>query len=137
MHDPANIERKLAAIFSADVAGYSRLMAEDEVATLQGLTAERELMTDLVRRNHGRVGDTTGGTLLAEFTRALDATRCAVEVQRTLRPRNADLPPDRRMELRIGIHLGDVMVDGERIYGDGVNIAARLERLAAPGGICI
>jgi TolB-like protein/class 3 adenylate cyclase len=137
MHDPANIERKLAAIFSADVAGYSRLMAEDEVATLQGLTAERELMTDLVRRYHGRVVDSPGDNLLAEFPSALDATRCAVEVQRALRQRNADLPPNRRMELRIGIHLGDVIVEGERIYGDGVNIAARLERLAAPGGICI
>ena len=137
MRDSPSIERKLAAIFSADVAGYSRLMAEDEVATLQGLTTTRELMTDLVRRHHGRVVDSPGDNLLAEFPSALDATRCAVEVQRALRPRNADLPPNRRMELRIGVHLGDVMVEGERIYGDGVNIAARLERLAAPGGICI
>jgi len=137
MEEPRSVKRRLAAIFSADVAGYSRLMAEDEVATLQGLTAERELMTDLVRRHHGRVVDSPGDNLLAEFPSALDATRCAVEVQRVLRPRNADLPPNRRMELRIGIHLGDVMVERERNYGDGVNIAARLERLAAPGGICI
>lgn len=132
-----NAERHLAAVLSADVAGYSRLMAEDEVATVRTLTAYRELMGELVRRHRGRVVDSPGDNLLAELPSALDAAACATEIQQALAVRNADLPPNRRMNFRIGVHLGDLMIDGERIYGDGVNIAARLERLATPGGICI
>jgi adenylate cyclase len=134
--DPDSVERKLAAILSADVVGYSRLMAEDEVATLRTLTAYLEQIGVLVRQHRGHVVDTEGDNLLAEFPSALDATRCAVEVQGVLRARNASLPAERKMEFRIGLHLSDVMVEGERIYGDGVNIAARLEGLAEPGGIC-
>ena len=131
------MERKLAAILSADVVGYSRLMAEDEIATVQTLTAYREEVTVLIRQHRGRVVDSPGDNLLAEFPSALDATSCAVDIQRVVDARNFALPADHRMEFRIGVHLGDVLVDGERIYGDGVNIAARLEGLASAGGICI
>ncbi len=133
----SGIERRLTAILSADVVGYSRLMAEDEEATLRTLTAYREQLGVLVRQHRGRVVDTAGDNLLAEFPSALDATRCALEIQRVVRARNLSLPAERRMEFRIGIHLGDVMAEGERIYGDGVNIAARLESLAEAGGVCI
>ena len=135
--DPQSDERRLVAILSADAVEYSRLMAEDEAATVRTLTAYRAEITLLVGQHRGRVVDAPGDNLLAEFPSALDATHCAVEVQRVLAARNADLPGERRMEFRIGIHLGDVMVEGGRIYGDGVNIAARLEGLAEPGGICI
>ena len=131
------MDRKLAAILSADVVGYSRLMADDQEATVRTLTAYREQIGALVREHRGRVADFSGDNFLAEFPSALDAVQCAVEIQRVLRARNADLPDERKMQFRIGAHLGDVAVDGERIYGDGVNIAARLEALAAPGGICI
>src|SRR5690242_13744947 len=131
------MERKLAAILSADVKGYSRLMGEDEEATIRTLTAYREVMTTFIGRHHGRVVDSPGDNLLAEFPSVVNALQGAVEIQQELRLRNADLPHDRRMEFRIGINLGDVIVEGERIYGDGVNIAARLEGLAEPSGICI
>src|SRR6266849_134268 len=131
------IERKLAAILSADVKGYSRLMGEDEVATIRTLTTYREVMSTFIRRYRGRVVDSPGDNLLAEFASVVDAVQCAVETQRELTARNADLPPERKMEFRIGINLGDVIVEGERIYGDGVNLAARLEGLAEAGGICI
>jgi TolB-like protein/class 3 adenylate cyclase/cytochrome c-type biogenesis protein CcmH/NrfG len=131
------MERKLTAILSADVKGYSRLMGEDEEATIRTLTAYREVMTTLIGRHRGRVVDSPGDNLLAEFASVVNAVQGAVEIQRELELRNADLPHDRRMEFRIGINLGDVIVEGERIYGDGVNIAARLEGLAEPGGICI
>jgi adenylate cyclase len=134
---PKSIERKLAAIFSADVKGYSRLMGEDEVATIHTLTAYRAVMVTLVHQYKGRVVDFPGDNLLAEFASVVDAVQCAVEIQQQLKIRNADLPVSRRMEFRIGINLGDVIVEGERIYGDGVNIAARLESLADGGGICI
>jgi adenylate cyclase len=130
-------ERKLAAILSADVVGYSRLMAEDEAATVRTLSDYREEIDLLVRQHRGRVVDTAGDSLLAEFPTATGAVECAVEVQRVLGVRNIALPSERRMEFRIGIHLGEVRVEGERIYGDGVNVAARLEGLADPGGICI
>jgi TolB-like protein/class 3 adenylate cyclase/Flp pilus assembly protein TadD len=129
--------RRLAAILSADVVGYSRLMAEDEAATVRALTAYREQIATLVREHRGRVVDAPGDNVLAEFPSALDAVHAAVEIQRVIQARNADLPAERRMEFRIGVHMGDVVVEGERIYGDGVNIAARLEGLAEPGGICI
>ncbi len=131
------IERKLAAILSADVKGYSRLMGEDEVATIRTLTAYREVMATLIRQHRGRVVDSPGDNLLAEFASVVDAVQCAVEIQQVLKTRNADLPASRRMEFRIGINLGDVIVEGERIYGDGVNITARLEGLADAGGICV
>jgi class 3 adenylate cyclase/TolB-like protein len=135
--DPPGVERKLAAILSADVVEYSRLMAEDEVSTVQTLTAYRDVVGMLVHQRRGRVVDSPGDNLLAEFPAALDAVQAAVEIQRVIKARNTAVPPDRKMEFRIGVHLGDVMVEGERIYGDGVNIAARLEGLAEPGGICI
>jgi adenylate cyclase len=134
---PESAERKLAAILSADVVGYSRLMAEDEAATVRNLTDYREEIGLLVRQHRGRVVDTAGDSLLAEFPTATDAVSCAVDVQGSLGARNATLAPERRMEFRIGVHLGEVRVEGERIYGDGVNIAARLEGLADAGGICI
>jgi adenylate cyclase len=131
------MERKLAAILSADVKGYSRLMGQDDEATVRTLTAHREVMTSLIQQHHGRVVDSPGDNLLAEFASVVDAVRCAVEVQRELKGKNAELPEPRKMEFRIGVNLGDVIVEGERLYGDGVNIAARLEGLAEPGGICI
>jgi len=131
------MERKLTAILSADVEGYSRLMGEDEEATIRTLTSHRQVMTFLIPRHRGRVVDSPGDNLLAEFGSVVDAVQCAVVIQTTLRAENANLPQNRRMEFRIGINLGDVMVDGERIYGDGVNIAARVEGLAEAGGICI
>jgi len=134
---PARIERKLAAILSADVKGYSRLMGEDEVATIRTLTAYQEAMTTFIQQHRGRVVDASGDNLLAEFASVVDAVQCAVEIQRELKTKNADLPAPQRMEFRIGINVGDIIVEGERIYGDGVNIAARLEGLAAAGGICI
>src|SRR5215468_2158935 len=130
-------ERRLAAIFSTDVQGYSRLMGEDEAATVRTITAYRELMATLIQQYRGRVVDSPGDNLLAEFASVVEAVQCAVVIQRELKTRNAALPPQRRMEFRIGINLGDVIVEGERIYGDGVNIAARLEGLAEGGGICI
>ena len=134
---PVSMERKLAAIFSADVVGYSRLMGEDEEATIRTLTAYREVMTTLIQQHRGRVVDSPGDNLLAEFASVVDAVRCAAEIQHDLKTRNAELPDQRQMHYRIGINLGDVIVEGERLYGDGVNIAARLESLAEPGGICI
>jgi TolB-like protein/class 3 adenylate cyclase len=129
-------ERKLAAILSADVVGYSRLMAEDEAGTIRTVTAYREQIATLVREHRGRVVDSPRDNLLAEFPTALDAVQAAVEIQRVIGARNADLPAERRMEFRIGVHLGDVAIEGGRIYGDGVNIAARLEGIAEAGGIC-
>jgi len=130
-------KRKLTAILSADVEGYSRLMGEDEDATIRTLTAYRDLMSTLIQKHRGRVIDSPGDNLLAEFLSVVDAVRCAVETQEELRVRNAELPENRRMEFRIGVNLGDVVEEGERIYGDGVNITARVEGLAESGGICI
>jgi adenylate cyclase len=130
------MERKLTAILSADVKGYSRLMGEDEEATIRTLMAYRQVMTMLIQVHRGRVVDLPGDNLLAEFASVVDAVRSAVEIQQALKTKNTELPSNRQMEFRIGINLGDVVVEGERIYGDGVNIAARLESLAEPGGIC-
>jgi class 3 adenylate cyclase/TolB-like protein len=132
-----NIKRKLAAILSADVKGYSRLMEEDEAATVKTLTAYRETITSLIQHHRGRVVDSPGDNLLAEFASVVDAVQCAVEIQELLKAKNAELPENRRMQFRIGINLGDVIEEGTRIYGDGVNIASRIEALADPGGICI
>lgn len=131
------VTRRLAALVSADVVGYSRLMGEDDLATVQTLTLYQGVIGDLVQQYHGRVVDSPGDNLLAEFPSVVDAIQCAAEIQRNLLARNAGLPKTRRMEFRIGISLGDVIVEGERLYGDGVNIAARLEELAEPGGICL
>jgi adenylate cyclase len=132
-----NVERKLVAILSADVQGYSRLMGEDEVGTLRMLTAYREVTDALIQHQRGRIVSTAGDSILAEFASAVDAMQCAVDIQQALKTRNADLPSERRMEFRIGINVGDVIVEGPQIYGDGVNIAARLEALAEGGGICV
>ncbi len=130
-------QHKLAAILSADVAGYTRLMAQDEAATVRRLTAYRDEIGLLVHQRRGRVVDTPGDNLLADFSSVSDAVRCAVEIQRVIAARNADDPPERKLQFRIGVHLGEVMLEGQRIYGDGVNIAARLESLAEPGGVCV
>jgi TolB-like protein/class 3 adenylate cyclase len=130
-------KRKLSAIFSADVAGYSRLMGEDEAATVRTLEAYKEIMFSLIKQHRGRVIDSPGDNLLAEFASVVDAVQCAVAIQKELQARNADLSENRRMQFRIGINLGDVIEEGDRIYGDGVNIAARLESCADPGGICV
>jgi adenylate cyclase len=129
--------RKLTAIFSADVAGYSRLMGEDEAETVKTLTAYRKIMGGLIQQHRGRVIDSPGDNILAEFASVVDAVQCGVAVQKELQARNADLLENRKMQFRIGINLGDVIEEGDRIYGDGVNIAARLEALADPGGICV
>jgi adenylate cyclase len=132
------VERRLAAILAADVAGYSRLMGADEEGTLARLKAlRRELADPKIKEHRGRIVKTTGDGLLLEFASVVDAVRCAVEVQREMAERNADLPSDRRIEFRMGINLGDIIKDGRDIYGDGVNVAARLETLADAGGVFV
>jgi adenylate cyclase len=131
------MQRQLRAILSADVKDYSRLMAEDEMWTIHTLNAYRDLIASRVQSHLGRVVDSPGDNILADFGSVLKAVQCAVEVQKELETKNADLPVQRKMEFRIGINLGDVVLEKGRIYGDGVNIAARVERLAEPGGICI
>jgi adenylate cyclase len=130
-------KRKLAAILSADVEGYSRLMGEDEETTVRTLKSYRTTITDLVQQYRGRVVDTPGDNVLAEFNSVVDSVNCAVEIQRDLAERNAELSDNRKMEFRIGINLGDVIEEEGRIYGDGINIAARVESMADAGGICI
>lgn len=130
-------KRKLAAILSADAVGYSRLMAEDEAATVKTIATYREIMSSLIKQHRGRVVDSPGDNVLAEFSSVVDAVQCAVATQNEFQTRNAELAENRRMEFRIGINLGDVIDEEDRIYGDGVNIAARLESLADPGGICV
>jgi len=131
------LKRKLSALLSADVKGYSRMMGEDEAATVETITVYREVMATLIQEHRGRVVDSPGDNLLAEFASVVDAVNCAVAIQRELAERNAELPAERKMEFRIGINLGDVIQEGERIYGDGVNVAARIEGLAEGGGVCI
>src|SRR5215467_13961935 len=134
----ARDQRRLAAIISADVAGYSRLMGADESRTLAALKAHRrELIDPKIAEYGGRIVKTTGDGLLLEFPSVVDAIRCAVDMQRRMADRNAGVPPEQRIEFRIGINVGDIIVDGDDIYGDGVNVAARLEALADPGGICV
>jgi len=135
--NPEGIKRKLAAIMSADVKGYSCLMSSDEMATIQTLTACRGIIFNLIQQYQGRVVDDPGDNILAEFSSVIYAVQSAVAIQKELKARNAGLPDNQKMEFRIGINLGDIIVEGQRIYGDGVNIAARLERLSDPGGICI
>jgi adenylate cyclase len=134
---PESFKRKLTAILSADVKGYSRLMGENETETVRTLTAYRKIMGELIQQHRGRVIDSPGDNILAEFASVVDAVQCSVAVQNEFKVRNAQVPENRRMEFRIGVNLGDVIEEDNRIYGDGVNIAARLEALADPGGICI
>ena len=133
----SGIERKLTVILSADVAGYSRLMGEDEEMTLRTLLSYRGVIDELIGQHRGRVFGSAGDSVVAEFPSTVDVLRCAEKIQRELDKRNAELPEDRRMHFRIGINLGDVIVEGDNLYGDGVNIAERVEGLADPGGICI
>ena len=131
------VQRRLAAILSADVAGYSRLMGDDELATVRTLSEYRGVIAGIVASQHGRVVDMPGDNILAEFGSAVDAVEAALAVQAELATRNAKLPEQRRMAFRVGVNLGDLVVEGDRIYGDGVNVAARVEALAHPGGICV
>src|SRR5262249_44786726 len=131
-------QRRLAAIVSVDVAGYSRLMGRDESGTLAALKALRsDLIDPRVIEHSGRVVKTTGDGLLLEFASVVDAVRCVVEVQASMAEHNADVPAARRIEVRVGVNIGDIIIDGDDIFGDGVNVAARLQELAAPGGICV
>jgi adenylate cyclase len=132
------VERRLAAILAGDVAGYSRLMGADEEGTLAALNAHRrEFLEPKITEYRGRIVKRTGDGILIEFASVVDAVRCAVEMQRGMSERNAPVAPERRMELRMGIHVGDIIIEEGDIFGDGVNIAARLEGIATPGGICI
>ena len=131
------MKRKIAAILAADVAGYSRLVAEDEEETLTRLAAFRQVFDDFVGRCGGRIFNTAGDSVMCEFDSAVEAVRAAIDIQEALRTRNRALPPGRRLQFRIGITIGDVVERGGDLLGDGVNIAARLESLAEPGGICV
>jgi len=132
------VERRLTAILAADVAGYSRLMGADEEGTLARLKAHRRALVDpKIGEHRGRIVKTTGDGMLVEFASVVDALRCAVEVQRGMIERNAELPQEKRIEFRVGINVGDIIIDGDDIFGDGVNVAARLEGLSEPGGICV
>ena len=134
----ARVERRLAAILAADVAGYSRLMGVDEEGTLTALKAyRREVIDPKIAEHRGRIVKTTGDGALVEFASAVDAVRCAMEIQRAMTERIAEIPEGRRVEFRIGINVGDIIIDEGDIYGDGVNVAARVETLASPGTICL
>jgi adenylate cyclase len=134
---PEKFRRKLTAILSADVKGYSRLIGEDEEGTIRTLKVYMEVITGFIQQHRGRVVATGGDSVLAEFASVVDAVRCAVGIQEELKDRNRELPEGRRMEFRIGVNLGDVVEEGDNILGDGVNVAARMEGLAEAGGICI
>ena len=134
---PASVERKLTTILSADAVGYSRLMGEDEAGTLATLKAHRAAMSEQIAAHAGRIVNTAGDAVLAEFASVVNGVECAIAIQRELAERNAGLPEARRLPFRIGVNLGDVIVDGTDLYGEGVNIAARLQALAEPGGILI
>ena len=132
------VERRLAAILAADVAGYSRLMSADEEGTLARLKAHRkDLIDPKIEENSGRIIKTTGDGMLVEFASVVNAVRCAVGIQRGMIARNTDVPNEKRIEFRVGINVGDIIIDSGDIFGDGVNVAARLESLAEPGGICV
>src|SRR5215471_8939987 len=137
MSDPTKVSRRLVAVFAADVEGYSRLMGADEVGTLEGLSERRAILDRIIGEHGGRIANTAGDSVLAEFGSAVEAVQCAVEAQTALVEANTGVPPDKRINFRIGIHIGDVMVRGGDLFGDGVNIAARLQSIAKPGGICI
>ncbi len=131
------VKRRLAAIMCADVAHYSKLMERDEDGTLNRLKAYREVMSSLTERHNGRIVNTWGDAVIIEFSSVIEAVQCAVDIQNELSLRNADVPDGNRMEFRVGINLGDIMVEGDDIYGDGVNVAARLQELAPKGGIML
>src|ERR1700742_743878 len=131
------VSRRLVAVFAADVEGYSRLMSADEVGTLKGLTERRAILDKAIADHRGRIANTAGDSVLAEFGSAVDAVQCAVDAQAALDAANAQLAPDKRICFRIGIHIGDVMVRAGDLFGDGVNIAARLQTMAQPGSVCI
>ena len=132
------VDRRLAAIFAGDIAGYSRLMAGDEEGTLRQLKAHRKQLVDpKITEHRGRIVKTTGDGMLVEFVSVVDAVRCAIDIQRGMSERNIQVPAESRIELRVGINVGDIISDSNDIYGDGVNVAARLEALAEPGGIYV
>ena len=133
----AFIERKLSTILSADVAEFSRLMSEDEERTLRIFRGHKKIFEGLVATHRGRVFNTAGDAILAEFSSAVEAVRCATDIQSALRTRNDQLPPNRQVRFRIGVNIGDVLIQGQDLLGDGVNVAARLQTAAEPGGICI
>ena len=137
MTKTGDTERRLIAIFAADVEGYSRLMGADEVGTLKDLTQRRDILDGLIASRRGRIANTAGDSVLAEFGSAVDAVQCAVEAQAALFQANVGLSPDRHINFRIGVHVGDVMIKGGDLFGDGVNIAARLQTLASAGGVCL
>jgi adenylate cyclase len=132
-----SVERKLVAIFAVDVEGYSRLMGQDEVGTLRTLNRCRAIIDPLIASHRGRIFNTAGDSLVADFASAVDAVECAVAVQEAIAKENADRPAGEQMWFRIGVHVGDIMVQGDNLFGDAVNVAARLEALAEPGGICV
>src|SRR5262245_4759135 len=135
--EESRVERRLVAILAGDIAGYSRLMGVDEEGTLAQLKAHRKALVDpQIRAHHGRIVKTTGDGILVEFPSVVDAVRCAVQIQNGMVERNAPVPAQRRIEFRIGINVGDIIIDDDDIYGDGVNVAARLESIADPNGIC-
>ena len=133
----ARIKRKLTTILAADVESYTRLMRENEEATLKTLSEYREVIDGLIHRHEGRIFSTAGDSVLAEFSSAVEAVRCAIAFQEEITARNTQLPSHRRLRYRIGLNLGDVMAKGETLYGDAINVAARLEGLADSGGICL
>src|SRR5690348_7060846 len=137
MSDLADVSRKLVAVFAADVEGYSRLMGIDEVGTLKSLTERRVILDRLIGEHRGRIANTAGDSVLAEFGSAVDAVKCAVEAQAAIAEANSSQPLDRHINFRMGVHIGDVMIRAGDLFGDGVNIAARLQTLAKPGSVCI
>jgi adenylate cyclase len=137
LSEPSEVNRRLVAVFAADVEGYSRLMGIDEVGTLKGLTERRAILDKTIADHRGRIANTAGDSVLAEFGSAVDAVQCAVKAQAALTEADAQLAADKRIRFRIGIHIGDVMVRNGDLFGDGVNIAARLQTLAQPGSVCI
>jgi len=132
-----NISRKLTTILASDVVGYSKMMATDEESTLKTLRVFRGIFSDLIDKHGGRIFNTAGDAILAEFDSAVEGVRCAISFQEELKARNGELPDDRKMNFRIGINIGDAMIDGDDLFGDGVNVPARLEGIADPGGICL
>src|SRR6476646_8493585 len=137
MSDPMTVSRRLVAVFAADVEGYSRLMGADEVGTLRGLTERRVILDRFIGEHRGRIANTAGDSVLAEFGSVVDAVECAVDAQAALAEANSTIAPDLRINFRIGIHIGDVMVRAGDLFGDGVNIAARLQALAQAGSVCV
>src|SRR6201986_216375 len=137
LSQPGEANRRLVAVFAADGEGYSRLMGADEGGTLKGLTERRAILDKAIADHRGRIANTAGDSVLAEFASAVDAVQCAVDAQAALDAANAQLAPDKRICFRIGIHVGDIMVRAGDLFGDGVNIAARLQTLARPGSVCI